>query len=93
MILGGSKQGYRWLNLGIQVAQNWNIIQRPLRLVEGITTGQTLGLRDGYPFSTKITHYWKRASHKDSIRTGRYFRWETADSFDLEKRFSCKPSG
>jgi hypothetical protein len=27
MILGGSKQGYRWLNLGIQVAQNRNIIQ------------------------------------------------------------------
>ena len=26
MILGGSKQGYRWLNLGIQVAQNRNII-------------------------------------------------------------------
>jgi hypothetical protein len=26
MILGGSKQGYRWLNLGIQMAQNQNII-------------------------------------------------------------------
>lgn len=29
MILGGSKQGYRWLNLGIQMAQNQNIIQSP----------------------------------------------------------------
>ncbi|MCB5266004.1 MAG: hypothetical protein LHW41_07180, partial [Candidatus Cloacimonetes bacterium] len=31
MILGGSKQGYRWLNLGIQVAQNRNIIQQVAR--------------------------------------------------------------
>ncbi|MCB5271831.1 MAG: hypothetical protein LHW56_08310, partial [Candidatus Cloacimonetes bacterium] len=61
MILGGSKQGYRWLNLGIQVAQNRNIIHFELQ-------NSQLSCKNSVPTAVvRVFYYWGSIRHAYGI--------------------------